>query len=82
MPKLKKKNNLCKLSKISDISKKEIRKIWVDVKANHKLLDSCSKHQFQPHESSNMSRRFECKNCKGVVGLVEKSWYEKGLNHA
>jgi len=45
-------------------------------------LDSCSKHQFQPHESSNMSRRFECKNCKGVVGLVEKSWYEKGLNHA
>ena len=33
------------------------------------------------HPSPNMSRRFVCKNCNGMVEAIAKSWYEKGLKH-
>ena len=69
------------LSKISGISKKAIQEIWISVKENHKLLDSCSFHIFESINDPSMSKKFKCKNCSGVVGFVEKNWYEKGLTH-
>ena len=70
------------LSKISGLSEKAVKEIWVNVKANHKLLDSCFFHIFKSHPSPNMSRRFVCENCKVVVGTREKDWYEKGIEHS
>jgi len=82
MPKLKKgKKGSDALAKISGLSKKTIHEIWIEVKANNVLLRSCSFHKFEPHPSPNMSRRFICTRCMGVVGAVEKSWYERGLEH-
>ena len=84
MPKLirgKNKNGLDVLSKVSGISKKTMKEIWASVKANQKLLNSCFLHEFESHSDPSMSRRFKCKNCNGVIGTVEKNWYEKGIEH-
>ena len=78
----KNKNSLSPLSKISGLSVKAMKEIWRGVKENNALLSSCSLHKFQEHESPHMSRRFICKNCRGIVGAVEKTWYEKGLLHS
>jgi len=80
--KLPKKNKgLFSLSKMSGLSKEVIKDIWKGVKENNALLSSCSFHIFSPHPSPNMSRRFICENCKGIIGATEKIWYEKGIEH-
>ena len=76
-----KKKGLARLSEASGISIKTMKEIWTEVKKNQALLNSCSFHEFEFHPDPNMSRRFLCKNCKGVVDAVRKSWYEKGLAH-
>ena len=78
---MKQQKTLKALSKISGLSKKKIKEIWTSVEENKKLLDSCSLHHFEPHPSHFMSRRFMCKECKGVVGAIEMQWYKKGLGH-
>lgn len=69
------------LSKVSGLSKDAIRDIAKGVMENNKLLNSCSFHIFEPIDDP-LSRRFICKNCQGVVGTIQKAWYEKGIEHS
>lgn len=84
MPKLKKKkkSTLDALSRVSGLPEKEIRNIWIGVKENNALLSSCSFHIFSPYPAPNMSRKYICENCKGIVGAIEKIWYERGIEHS
>jgi len=70
------------LGKMSGLSVSAIKDIWEDVKKNHSLLDSCSYHIFVNHPSPNMSRKYICNNCKGIVDTTQKVWYEKGIDHS
>lgn len=82
MPKIRKKSNLKNLAKCSGLSENKLREIWQGVKENNALLSSCSFHIFSPYPSPNMSRKYICENCKGIVGAIEKVWYEKGIAHS
>ena len=67
------------LSRISGLSKEEIREIILEIKKNNKLLDSCSFHNFDiPLENG----KYKCSNCSGIVEVIRKTWYEKGIAHA
>ena len=70
------------LSEISGIPKKEIDKIWKEVKENKKLLDSCDFHSFSIEVKPNVGiSRWQCVNCKGVVSNQDKNWYQLGIIH-
>jgi hypothetical protein len=75
------KKSISTLSKLSGIPEKKLKELWKGVKENNALLSSCPLHEFESHSSPHMSRRFMCKNCKGIVGAIEMIWYEKGLSH-
>lgn len=57
--------------------------IFEEVKANHKKLESCQKHSFNIdlEPDRRVGKRWRCSSCGGEVGIMEKSWYEKGLKH-
>ena len=82
LKKIKKKGTLDALSKISGLSKDSIRHIAEGVMENNKLLNSCTFHIFEQIDDPAMSRRFMCKNCRGIVGTREKMWYERGIKHS
>ncbi len=61
----------------------DAKKIFEEVKENHRKLDSCSLHDFSIDitPSKPYMKKFRCTNCSGEVDLTTKSWYEKGLQH-
>jgi hypothetical protein len=72
------------MSRISGLSKEDVKGIWAEVVANKKLLDSCR----GPHDFSDMSTdggiarsKFRCSLCKGVVNGAYRRAYEEGLAH-
>ena len=71
-------------SKITGLSKPVINEVWEEVKANHARLDSCiGPHEFTPIDPDKVvGRRYVCGLCKGEVDSIDRSWYEKGLEHA
>jgi len=81
MKKQKKNTGYDALSRMSGLSKDVIKDIAKDVKKNQELLNSCSYHIFEQIDDPHMSRRFICTNCQGVVGIIQKTWYEKGIEH-
>lgn len=67
------------------MNKEEAYKLFQKVKANRDLLTNCKKHSFDKRVENEYypapSQKWQCSNCKGIVGLTEKVWYEKGLRH-
>lgn len=76
-------NGLDAISKVSGISKPDMLKIFEEVKANSALLNSCSRHAFEPFQKypSGMVKKYKCSNCGGTVDSLARSWYERGLEH-
>lgn len=64
-------------------AKAEMKKIFEEVKENHKKLDSCNLHDFSIDNNPEKlyGRKYQCTKCGGVVDSVTKSWYESGVAH-
>lgn len=65
-------------------NRKEVEKIWENVKANHKALDHCrGPHDFHVHEKlrGGTPRNYKCSKCGGVLDSVNYYWYKKGIEH-
>lgn len=76
------KDSLDVLSKVSGISKKEVRAIFEEVKRNHKLLDGCIRpHDFIAFGKGPM-RNERCTRCNGVVSSSAANYYKQGLKDA
>jgi hypothetical protein len=76
-----------KLSKVSGVRKEAIKEIWENVKANHRALEACPKHDFQPvpkyaDKPDHPLKDYKCKRCGGVIDAIAHSWYLKGIAHA
>lgn len=71
-------------SRITGLSKPVINEVWEEVKANHARLDTCTgPHKFVPIDATKvLGRRYVCSLCKGEVDSINRSWYEKGFEHA
>ena len=60
------------------------KEIMREIKENSKKLDSCSKHDFSMDATpadKKWNKKYRCVYCGGEVGLTEKHWYEKELEH-
>lgn len=68
------------------LSKKELRDIIDEVRANAARLESCEgPHDFQPESGATPRRpgdRYKCTKCGGMLGAIERLWYERGLKDA
>lgn len=63
----------------------EATELAVAVQANHRLLESCPRHDFADPVDPPGSRlriRWRCVTCTGVVESLAKHWYERGLRDA
>jgi hypothetical protein len=72
------------LANITSLKQEEVTRIWEEVKANKKLLDSCKgPHDFGMLTSEGgLSRaKYTCKNCGGWVGAAYRRAYEEGFAH-
>lgn len=71
------------ISEVTGLSKSTMQEIWAAVKANHALLDTCKGHDFSlPFEKrGQMTTKWKCTKCQGVVDTLAKRWYETGLKH-
>lgn len=79
------------LEKVTGLKRKDMDEIFQQVKANHKLLESCPRHDFsialdhftkKPLEVATTFSDWRCSNCGGWVDGAAKRWYERGLAHA
>lgn len=70
------------LSNVSGLPKKEINKIWEEVKANNKRLRNCEgPHQFQLADDKRINSKYRCALCGGTVDTIAFKWYMDGLKH-
>jgi len=62
----------------------EAKKLFEQVQANRRKLDSCKLHKFSIDKTPNKKydKKDECENCGGEVDSVRKMWYETGYEHA
>lgn len=76
-------DNVDKLSNLTGFPKKELQKIFDEVKENREKLEQCpGPHDFSIKEASNIpGKRWKCSLCLGTIDVVDKFWYEKGLKH-
>jgi hypothetical protein len=64
------------------MDKIEAKKMLEEIKNNHRILNDCSLHEFIEYTSpTELFKKYRCKNCGGIVGSTENSWYEKGMLH-
>lgn len=83
------------IHQVTGLSPKVQDEIWLQVKANQKVLDSCSFHEFsicldrhtkQPIGNPTPAQRFgakwRCSRCGGDVDGHAKMWYERGQSDA
>jgi hypothetical protein len=59
------------------IDRDDIKRIWDDIKVNHKKLDEC----IGPHEFGKKDKNHKrtCVKCGGRVDFINANWYERGL---
>jgi predicted SprT family Zn-dependent metalloprotease len=70
------------LSRVSGLPKKEVSKIWEDVKANNKRLRDCKgPHEFVETAGAKFRGKYRCWKCGGEINGVAYSWYMEGLKH-
>lgn len=53
-------------------------KIWEEIRANSRKLESCKKHSFK---KSSDNTRYYCEHCGGWTNVSGVHWYEQGLKH-
>lgn len=75
------------IEQISGIPVAKQQLLLLEVRENHKKLESCKLHDFQgPVETigvgHSVNQKFFCSNCGGSVGFREYHWYKLGLQHA
>ena len=73
------------LEKLSGIPKTEQMKIMENIRENRRKLESCNLHDFSievPKPYRKICPDYKCSKCGGIVEWSEKSWYEKGFEHA
>ncbi len=83
LPEPKPETGLETVSRVTGLSQADIKTLWEQVKANHKLLDECKGHDFsRPFEKrGEMVVKWQCSRCGGTVDGQAKRWYERGLQH-
>lgn len=66
------------------MNKQVMNEIWLQVKENHRKLETCQKHDFSIDLTPErpIGKMYQCTQCGGSVDAIEKKWYEKGLAHA
>ena len=71
------------ISRVTGLSRPVMDQIWEQVKANHKLLNTCAGHDFSvEHEKRcTLTTKWKCARCGGVISHSDKHWYELGLKH-
>ena len=59
------------------------REIWEEVKENNRKLNSCPLHDFSIDlkPDRKLGKDWQCTQCGGNISSIDKSWYEKGLEH-
>lgn len=70
------------LADLSGVSTADMKKIWEDVKANHKRMAECDNHIFFLLPGDNPLRnKYECKRCGGIIDGIAYLWYTEGRKH-
>jgi hypothetical protein len=61
----------------------DIDMIWDKVQENNKKLESCKEHNFSIDLTPvrKFGKRYACEHCGGEIDSINKSWYEKGVEH-
>ena len=59
----------------------EAKALWENVKANHRVLDDCPRHDFSTDcdPDKPLGKHWRCVNCGGRVDAMAKLWYERGI---
>lgn len=65
------------LSALSGLSRDEMLRIWVEVKANNRKLDACVKHRFSGG-TVKIGEKVTCLECGGNMMLVSVRDYIAG----
>ena len=71
------------ISRVTGLSRPVMDEIWQKVKANQKLLEACKGHDFNlpAEQRGQLTTRWKCSRCGGIVDMQCKRWYELGLKH-
>ena len=70
---------------VRGIPRPELLRIWDEVQATQKRLDSCvGPHDFHPLQErpGQPPRHHLCARCQGRLDVIHAHWYAKGLEHA
>ncbi len=65
------------LSKLSGLSRDDVKSIWEEVKANHAKLSACERHNFTP-QLVGLGKRVTCNRCNGSMTLTNVGEYIRG----
>lgn len=60
------------------MSKKDINKLWLKVKKNHKTIDECTNHHFT---RDKIGDDYRCTWCGGTVDISFHRGYKQGYIH-
>jgi hypothetical protein len=53
------------------------RKLWEEVKENHRRQEACPKHHFT-YDKVQIGKPIECDNCGGTMQFTDAGMYVKG----
>lgn len=56
----------------------EGQKLFAEVRENHRKLDSCPRHTFDPPEEIRLGTKLTCIHCGGILGIGDIGYYIKG----
>ena len=76
-------NGVTAMAEVTGLPQGEIASLFEQVKANHKKLDGCPWHEFEPIPldqgiTARMKDRYRCKRCQGEVDSSAYHWHEQG----
>lgn len=64
------------------LNKARCAEILAKVKENQRRLDSCKGHAFDEQvEAMPFGSKWRCTACGGVVDIVARTWYLRGVAH-
>jgi hypothetical protein len=61
----------------------DAKKVWEEVKENHRKLDTCKRHVFVaiPDSTTPIPRKYKCTACGGTADSINVHWYNLGVQH-
>lgn len=60
----------------------DMRKLWLEVKANSQKLNSCPKHRYHGNEHVKLGMRVTCLECGGQMQTADLASYIRGYEAA